>query len=198
MEKIVVLNSGGFDSVVLLHYYYYILGAKNLVSLHFLHGERNEKEQLDCVEKVCKKLNIPSKVIRLPKFDWTKGTFYNEKFDGVFSSYLEFRNLVFLSYGISYAEAISADTVGLAILGGQETYKDCSPNFLFNLENISMMANIKIDTPFSCRDKDSLSHIAKYLKIGRDEFFSCDHPVNGKPCGKCADCRNIEKIYRNI
>ncbi|MBP3888485.1 MAG: 7-cyano-7-deazaguanine synthase [Cellulosilyticum sp.] len=198
MEKIVVLNSGGFDSIVLLHYYYYILGEKNLISLHFTHGEKNEREQLECAEKVCDKLNIPSKVIHLPSFDWTKGNFYNEKFIDAKSSYLEYRNLVFLAYGISFAQAIEASTVGLAILGGQESYIDCSPNFLYNVENISMMANIKIDTPFSCRSKESLGHIVKYLKIKRDEFFSCDHPINNKPCGECDDCKNIEKIYRNI
>ena len=67
LEKIVVLNSGGFDSVVLMNCIHNWFPNAKIHSLHFRYGARNGEQQLKCVEKVCKKINAISQVIDLPK-----------------------------------------------------------------------------------------------------------------------------------
>ena len=50
--KVIVLCSGGFDSVTLMNYLHILEEENEIYSLHFLYGARNEKQQLECVNKV--------------------------------------------------------------------------------------------------------------------------------------------------
>ena len=116
MRKIVVLNSGGFDSIVLLHEVCDSYKNATIHSLHFNYGEINSEEQDKCVDNVCKKLGVEDVRIQIPKLSWTKNKFYdNDKLEYE-SQYLEYRNLIFLSYAVSYAQSIGADKIYLAIL----------------------------------------------------------------------------------
>lgn len=198
MSKIVVLNSGGFDSIVLMNYLHYILGEDEIYSLHFLYGAKNEMQQRECVKKVCEKIGvIEDKVIQLPKIDWTKSDFFNEGYNKE-TQYLEYRNLIFLSYALSYAEAIGAEKVCLALINLYD-YPDTSIPFLQGLNSFSELNGIAIDAPFIYDNKMRLGHIAKYLNITEDDYFSCDVPdVNGRPCGKCADCLALREIKEKL
>lgn len=194
MSKTVVLNSGGFDSVVLMKYLHTIQEEPEIHSLHFLYGANNEKQQLECVNKVCEEIGAVNKVITLPKIDWTQSQFFKEGEYKDSSQYLEYRNLIFLSYAISYAEAIGADLICVAFINNTQ-YADTSVEFLRNLNAISNTSGIFIDAPFIFDSKTRLGHIAKYLGIKRDDYFSCDKPTsNGKPCGVCPDCLALKDI----
>ena len=194
----VVLNSGGFDSVVLINYLKTILQEEGIHSLHFLYGANNEKEQLRCVNKVCKKLEVVNKVIRLPEFGWTSHDFYTNKEYTKKGQYLEYRNLIFLSYASSYAEAIKADRVYLALINNSD-YPDCTIEFLQGLNSFCEPASgINISAPFIFDSKYRLAHIAKYLGIKDSDYFSCDKPVDGKPCGVCLDCTTIQSLKDEI
>lgn len=199
MSKIVVLNSGGFDSITLMHYLKYIQGEDEIYSLHFLYGANNEKQQLECVNKVCEKLGAVNKVIQLPKIDWTQSNFFGSTEKSKESQYLEYRNLIFLSYALSYAEAIGAEKVYLALINNSG-YPDTTVEFLQGLNSFCEPAsNIVIDAPFIFDGKQRLAHIAKYVGIKEDEYFSCDNPYNdGTPCGVCADCKALKEIFKKV
>lgn len=194
-EKIVVLNSGGFDSIVLMNYIHTVLGFKNLYSLHFKYGALNEEQQLKCVNKVCEKLNIPNKVIELPPFNWSNSNFFDSNNFDLSTQYVEYRNLIFISYAISYAESIGADRVFVAFLN-QWDYPDTTPEFIQGLNFLS--EKISVEAPFHYNNKEVLGHFAKYLGISEDDYFSCDDPVNGKPCGKCLDCVALKDIREKL
>lgn len=199
MSKIVVLNSGGFDSVVLMNYLHTIQEEKEIYSLHFLYGANNEKQQLECVNKVCEKLGAVNKVIQLPLIDWTQSKFFKAEGYEKQSQYLEYRNLIFLSYALSYAEAIGADKVYLALINNSG-YPDTTVEFLQGLNSFCEPAShIVIDAPFIFDGKQRLAHIAKYLGIKEDEYFSCDVPTpEGRPCGECDDCVAIKEIFKKV
>lgn len=199
MGKIVVLNSGGFDSVVLMNYLHTIQGEKDIHSLHFLYGANNEEQQLRCVNKVCEKLGAVNKIIRLPCIDWSAGNFFKDSEYEVSSQYLEYRNLIFLSYALSYAESIKADTIFLALINNSN-YPDTSLEFLQGLNSFCQPASgICIDAPFLFDSKFRLGHIANYLGITSDDYYSCDKPnSNGSPCGRCLDCLAIKEVTELI
>lgn len=199
MSKIVVLNSGGFDSVVLMEYLHFIQGEDEIYSLHFLYGANNEKQQLECVNKVCEKVGAVNKVIQIPKIDWSKGEFFSKGEYKSSSQYLEYRNLIFLSYALSYAESIGAEKIYLALLNMYD-YPDTSLTFLQGLNYFSEPASgISIDAPFIFDNKMRLGHIAKYLNIKKEDFFSCDKPLeDGSPCGVCDDCKALEEIKEKV
>ena len=93
MKKVVVLNSGGFDSSVLINDVCSLFEDENteVYSLHFLYGAPNEREQKKCVKKMCDRLGVENVVIRLPKIKWSKSKFYNIKATDYESNYLEYR-----------------------------------------------------------------------------------------------------------
>ena len=199
MSKIVVLNSGGFDSVVLMNYLHTIQEEKEIYSLHFLYGANNEKQQLECVNKVCEKVGAVNKVIQLPLIDWTNSNFFEAEGYDKQTQYLEYRNLIFLSYALSYAEAIGADRIYCAFLNHYE-YPDTTIQFLQGLNSFcEPSSGISIDAPFIFDNKGRLGHIAKYLGVKKEDYFSCDVPTpEGKPCGKCADCIALEEIFKKL
>ena len=200
MSKIVVLNSGGFDSVVLMNYLHTIQEEKEIYSLHFRYGANNEDQQLKCVKKVCDKVGaIQCKIIDLPKMNWTKNEFFGSVEHSKQSHYLEYRNLIFLSYAISYAEAIGANKIYVAFLNHND-YPDTTIEFLQGLNSFCEPASgIVIDAPFIFDNKLRLGHIAKYLGIKENEYFSCDYPHNdGTPCGVCSDCKALKEIFNKI
>lgn len=195
-EKIVVLNSGGFDSVVLVHHLVHTLEKGNEIhSLHFKYGSRNELAQLIRVNKVCKKLGLVNHKITLPKFNWTHSRFYKPKFNDPESQYLEYRNLIFLSYALSFAESIGAKKIYLAVLKSYQGYTDTSPDFLSKIYELGKLNGIEIIAPFSDYDKYALRSFIKEYKIENDEYFSCDIPKFGLfKCDGCMDCESISEL----
>ena len=161
-KKIVVLNSGGFDSVVLMNVIRNTYPDTEIHSLHFRYGARNEEQQSRCAEKVCEKVGAVSTVIDLPKFTWTTNNFYKE--DNVYETqYLEYRNLVFLSYAISYAESVGAKEIYLATYQPNEVgYNDNNDIFYKGLNSFTTKnSGIELKTPFwDIRDKFDLLSLA--------------------------------------
>ena len=196
-EKIVVLNSGGFDSIVLINQLYLGFPNAEIHSLHFTYGARNTQQQLNCVNRVCEKLNINSMVIPLPEFTWTKGNFYKEGYT-YDTQYVEYRNLVFLSYALSYAESIGATKIYLAVLKG--SYKDNNGVFFNGLNSFSIKnSGIEIVTPFRDLYKEDLLSLAVSALILPTDYFSCDVPnEKGEPCGECLDCKSLKDINSTL
>lgn len=201
-ENIVVLNSGGFDSVVLMNCLYFQSQTQSegvqIHSLHFHYGARNEAQQQRCVDKVCEKVGAVNKVIDLPKFDWTSSQFYEEGY-AYNTQYLEYRNLIFLAYALSYAESVGAKKIYLAILGNGN-YADTNNVFLKGMNSFSVKnSGIEIITPFDKCLKTDLITYAIQSGMKTDDYFSCDNPTeDGEPCGYCLDCEDLKEINKTL
>ena len=187
-EKIVVLNSGGFDSVVLLHDVVYDNETSEVHSLHFTYGELNRKSQNKYVDKVCKKLGVVNKKITIPKINWSSNKFYDKGVLEFNSQYLEYRNLIFLSYAVSYAQSIGANKIYLAVLKSHG-YCDTSKEFIEGLNQSIKESGITIFAPYSDLEKNNLWCRANLFGIKDGDFVSCDCK---KPCGVCGDCNEIK------
>lgn len=193
--KIVALNSGGFDSVVMLHYLRDTYHDAEIHSLHIDYRQRNSSQEERCAKKVCEKLNIEYHDLFIEPFSWTKSEFYNDGYKDNKSQEVEFRNLVFLSYALSLAKAIDADYIYAAILKSMG-YVDTSTKFIDGFNNICKLVGIEFVTPFHDLSKEDLFSFAFDYGIKTEEFFSCDNPLpNGEPCRKCPDCEILQDMY---
>lgn len=197
MSRVVVLNSGGFDSITLINLVHKMWGDLEIHSLHFLYGARNTKQQEECVDRVCKKIGAVNVKIPLPPFTWTTGEFYKPGYDDK-TQYVEYRNMVFLSYALSYAQAVGAKQIFLATL--KSDYVDCSKKFLHHMNSIAKMSGIYIEAPFSdCKFKLSLAEYAKSCGVKKGDYFSCDNPLeDGRPCGTCVDCVSLKEVEKYL
>lgn len=190
--KVIALNSGGFDSIILMHFLKE--QGYEIISLFFDYGQNNVEQERKCAEKVCEKLEVDGYYITLPTFTWSESSVV--KLDRTKSQYIEWRNLIFLSYATSLAESIGVETIFMALIDNNvtEIYKDCSPDFVDRYN--SMNLGVKVEAPFIYNFKEELAPLAKKYGISRDDFFSCNLPtLSGEPCQKCGDCVGIEEIY---
>lgn len=201
-KKAIILNSGGFDSVCLVHKLMEEYKAEELISLFFIYGQRNVSKERDMSQKVANKFGIKHIEIELPKFTWdSTSLLFNETEDctNVEGQYLAMRNLIFFSYATSLAESTGCDYIYSAILEGG-TYSDTTEEFVNNFYTlVKDSTNINFETPFIDLDKPDLLPIVRRHGIDVKDFFSCNIPNElGEPCGKCGDCTCLEDLYKEV
>lgn len=195
MNKILVLCSGGFDSITLLNLVRDENPDSEIHTLFFEYGQKTSVQEYACAIQASHKLNCIFHRVTLPKFSWTKGDFYSPEFSGD-GEYLEMRNLVFISYALSFCESLGCDTLCMAVLKSL-MYYDTSEEFLSKVEGIANDKGVSLYLPFSELEKRELESFAFKYNIHEGDFFSCDNPVNGKPCGKCPDCLAIQEVMNH-
>lgn len=196
MSKIVVLNSGGFDSIVLSHYVKEYYEGCETHNLFFNYGQLNLESERGCSFNCAKKLEYIFKEITLPPFDWSDSVLSGGEDK---SQYIPLRNLVFISYALSYAKGIGADKIFCAFIGNfnGEYYEDTSPEFLEKINELSKIFGIEILAPFIDQYKEFLlKSLARKYGIYENDFHSCN--FGNTPCGKCGDCLILKEMYEDI
>src|SRR5208283_5339375 len=136
-RKAVILLSGGLDSSTTL--YYAAQQGYTCYCLIFDYGQKHKKEIIQakriartrCAESVCVKISLPWKGSALldRKISIPQGRALDAKDIPV--TYVPGRNIIFLSFAASYAEAIGADTIFIgANAVDYSGYPDCRPEFI--------------------------------------------------------------------
>ena len=190
-KKAVVLNSGGFDSTTLLAMLAHF-NEREIYSVYFDCGQLNNPECSKVARENAEKAGAHHYEVKLPKFSWTKSTFYKEGVNDYDGQYLEMRNLVFISYAMSLADSVGSEEIYAAILNNTD-YKDTSTEFLEAMRGLCESVGMTFNTPFSNNCKAEMFELAKAVGVGtKYKYFSCDLPVNGSPCHDCLDCKDTD------
>lgn len=197
--KVVVLNSGGFDSVCLINHLKNNLEPDmELHTLFFDYGQNNASMERSCARKVAMKTSSTFTEVKIPKISWTNSNFYGKDFIDPQSQYLEYRNLIFLSYALSFCESIKAERIYMALLK-HLNFKDTSELFLEKFNSLSeSLERVSVLTPFSNFEKYDLSPIAFLHGITPSDYFSCDTPKFNRPCGECPDCLLLKEMEEDF
>lgn len=203
-EKILVLCSGGFDSIVMLNELVQIEGVpvEDIHIMFFNYGQKNYVQECACTEIMIDKLNIPrlnTIGFQLPNFNgWASSSLTDDNVENphsLESQYVPMRNMIFFSYALSYAQSKGCKKIYSAILSNG-TYDDTNSEFLGSIVDIADRVGIKFVFPYAGETKMSLAGLARKMGIKPDDFFSCNTPVNGEPCGLCEDCKLIAQINK--
>jgi len=214
MKKALVLSSGGVDSTTCVSIAIKDVGVENVTTVSIFYGQKHSKE-LECAEKVAKFYGVPHKVIDLSKtgiFDGSNCPLLQQSNEdipeksyaeqiaengkGMVTTYVPFRNGLFLSSVAALAMAIYPDDEVDIYLGAHaddaagSAYADCSCEF-----TSTMGAAIAIGTYEKVRIKAPLVNLNKagVVKIGLELgtpyhlTWSC-YRGGDKPCGKCGTC----------
>jgi 7-cyano-7-deazaguanine synthase len=202
-KKAVILLSGGLDSSTTL--YDAADQGYTCYCLVFDYGQRHKKEIIQAkavaqkagFRSVCVKISLPWKGSALldNKISVPQGRALNAK--GIPITYVPARNIIFLSFAASYAEAIGAKTIFIgANAVDYSGYPDCRPEFIRAYQ--AMLArglktsvegkSIKVRTPLIRLSKAQIVQLAVKLKVPLHLTWSC---YNGgrRPCGVCDSCR---------
>jgi len=202
-HKAVILLSGGLDSSTTL--YYADSQGYECHCLIFDYGQRHRKEIIQATKiarscragSVCVKISLPWKGSALldNKISLPRGRALDAKDIPV--TYVPGRNIIFLSFAASYAEAIGANTIFIgANAVDYSGYPDCRPEFIrayqamlsFGLKSSVEGKSIKVATPLIHLSKARIVKLAVQLKVPLQLTWSC-YNGGSKPCGVCDSCR---------
>ena len=184
MKKVLLLTSGGLDSITLLYDYKY--NGYYVEALFFNYKQKALKSELKCLKYHCEKLNVPY-IIKDINIDWSNSLLVNNSND----LYVEYRNLIFLSYAFSIAQAKNFDIVAYGVLRSAG-YVDTSMEFINSMRVIAKKGNLTLETPYCNFYKDEVAEIAKNLGVDIRMTHTCNY--SDIPCGKCDECRQIAEL----
>ncbi len=207
-KKAVLLLSGGLDSATTAAI---ALGRGfELYALTFYYGQKHNIE-IESAKKLANFFNIKDHIIiELPVKIFHSALVKNSGIEvpknrdpetdtEIPPTYVPARNILFLSYALSYAESIGARDIFIgATAVDYSGYPDCRPEFF---ECYNKMANMgtraglsgdcfNIEAPLLKMKKSEIIAKGKDLDIDYSLTHSCYDPyVDGTPCGECDSCK---------
>jgi len=192
--------SGGLDSATTL--YYAKRNGFEPYCLVFDYGQRHKRE-VAAARQIARALKAPLETVTI-SLPW-KGSSLLDKSKAIPSSavtgtipdtYVPARNIIFLSFALSYAEVIRAEAVFIgAHAQDYSGYPDCRPEFYRAFDAVIKTGTkagvegnkINIITPLINKTKSEIVKLGFSLGVPFGRTWSCYH--GGKrPCGKCDSC----------
>jgi 7-cyano-7-deazaguanine synthase len=207
-KKCIVLLSGGLDSATVAAVAFH--DGYEIYAISFEYGQRHFVE-LDSAVKIAHKykviehliIKIPADIFRnsslssLSKESVPKNRSIQKNQD-IPTTYVPARNILFLSYALSYAETIGASDIFIGVNAlDYSGYPDCRPEFI---EAFQTMANkgtrtgsqggeIRIHVPLVKLSKKEIILLGTSLDVDYAMTHSCYDPTpDGKACGACDSC----------
>jgi 7-cyano-7-deazaguanine synthase len=198
-KKVVVLASGGMDSVTALYEAqesHHVIGA-----LSFDYGSKHNHKEIPFAAWHCERLAIPHHVIAL---DFV-GRFFKSDLlksggsipDGHYEeqtmkqTVVPFRNGIMLSIAGGFAESIAAEGLVVAAHAGDHAiYPDCREDFMKAMGDairLGTYAHVEILRPFIHFTKAAIVRRGHNLGVDFSKTWSC-YKGGTIHCGKCGTC----------
>jgi 7-cyano-7-deazaguanine synthase len=194
-KKAIILLSGGLDSATTLY-----LAKKQgfkCLCLIFDYGQRHRKE-IASAKRIAQSVNCVYQILKI-KLPW-KGSALLDKnvkmptgnrlsgypvIRGIPATYVPARNIIFLSFALSYAEAIKAEAIFIgAHIQDYSGYPDCRPEFY---RAFKRKKKLKIKTPLIRKSKAQIIRLGERLGVPFEFTWSC-YQGQKEPCRKCDSC----------
>jgi 7-cyano-7-deazaguanine synthase len=206
-SKVVVLVSGGMDSVVAL---YDARAAHEVVgAVSFNYGSKHNCREIPFAERHCEKLGVAHRVIPLG--------FINELFtshllasggaipDGHYEeqamkqTVVPFRNGIMLAIAGGYAESIGATGLVIAAHAGDHAiYPDCRETFMQAMDaalRSGTYAEVELLRPFIAMKKAQIVRRGHELGVDFAQTWSC-YKGGDIHCGTCGTCVERREAFQ--
>ncbi|HDM22328.1 MAG TPA: 7-cyano-7-deazaguanine synthase QueC [Methanomicrobia archaeon] len=195
--KAVVLMSGGLDSCVCAG-----IAKKMGYDLNILfvrYGQKTEKKEEQSVKKLAEYFEADLKLLDLRFLGEIGGSALTDEIEvrkddtGIPSTYVPFRNSIFLSLATAWAEVLGAK----AIFYGANSvdfsgYPDCRPDYFKAFQNLiekgTKRGDIKLLVPLAEMSKSQIVKKGMEMGLPLEYTWSC-YFSNEKACGKCESCK---------
>lgn len=205
--KVLVLLSGGMDSVTLLHKMHTEHDVVGALSFHY--GSKHNDREIPFAKDHCELLGINHQNISLEfiaqhfKSDLLKsggdipeGHYESENMK---QTVVPFRNGIMLSIAAGYAESIEADAVAIAAHSGDHAiYPDCRDDFMDSMSAALQKGtykDIQLLRPFVGIRKEDIAALGKELNVDYAKTWSC-YKGGDLHCGKCGTCVERKEAFQ--
>jgi 7-cyano-7-deazaguanine synthase len=215
MEQSLVLFSGGIDSTTAL--YWALREKKNISALTFDYGQRHKLE-IRQSKKITENLSIPHKILMVnlnqiggssltdPSLPLPLFSQIEEIEEGLPSTYVPFRNGIFLSLAAAWAEVNKVNTIvcGFNVVDSPN-YPDTRRAFVEAMEkaiNAGTRAafggeKLHLLSPFLDMRKSEI--IEHGLSLGADYSYSIScYQGSEIPCMECSSCLLRQKAWEEV
>ncbi len=204
-RRCVVLLSGGLDSAVTAG----IAREEGygLYALTFLYGQKHGRE-IESARKIAEWLGvIEHRMINMDLKEISRSSLLHNGEDipdarddmgkGIPSTYVPARNIILLSYALSYAESIGAKAIFIgANAVDYSGYPDCRPEFFRALQEAFTMGTktgiqgnpVVLIYPVIDLTKSEIISWGVELDVPLEHTWSC-YRGGEKACGKCESCK---------
>ena len=200
----IALLSGGLDSATAAALA--IESGDRVIGLSFDYGQRHRRE-LKAAEQVAQSLGLAEHHrISVNLAAWGGSALTDDqvriptdgvKNDGIPATYVPGRNTVFISIGLSLAEARAAQRLVLGVNAVDYSgYPDCRPDYLEAFQSLADLASksgreghgTKLWAPLVTWSKTKIVQEALRLDVPIADTWSC-YSGGDYPCGVCDSCR---------
>jgi 7-cyano-7-deazaguanine synthase len=202
-ELAIVLVSGGMDSCVSTaianeHY--------RLALLHVNYSQRTESRELMAFLDIAAFYNIPEERILMSNIDCLRKIGGSSLTDSsmdvqdaqlhskeIPTSYVPFRNTLFLTIAVSWGEVIGAKKVFIgAVEQDSPGYPDCRPIYYDAFNKLIKVGTkpstcIEVETPLISKSKSEIVKMGMTLNAPLHLSWSC-YKNTDKACGVCHSC----------
>lgn len=183
--KLLILNSGGYDSTVCLEWA--IQNNHSATSLFFNYNQHTLEVESKFAQINAEMREIEHKIVNIP-LSWGLPS-------GGYNVYIPYRNLIFFANALSIAEAENYDGIvsGIIKCPNGDYYSDANPKFVHWFRTECEVAGKKFLTPLMHKTKEEVYELGRRMGIDPVDTWSCDSAVKEfgylfKRCGKCNDC----------
>ena len=204
--KVVVLVSGGMDSVTALHW-----AAREhevVAGLSFDYGSKHNHRELPFAALHCHALEVRHEVVKL---DFMDRLFKSDllksggeipeghyEAENMKQTVVPFRNGILLAVAAGFAESVEAEGLVIAAHSGDHAiYPDCREEFMHPMaEAIRSGTYVGIDLlrPFIAERKEGIAAIGAGLGIDFSRTWSC-YKGGELHCGKCGTCVDRKEAF---
>lgn len=197
--KVVVLCSGGMDSVTALHW---ARREHQLVAaVSFNYGAKHNPRELPFAAEQAARLGVRHEVITL---DFVNRLFSSHLLQGggaipdghyeaanMKQTVVPFRNAIMLSIAAGFAESAGADGLVIAAHGGDHAiYPDCREEFMAAMGEamrLGTYAQVELLRPFIALTKAGIAREGARLGVDYTRTWSC-YKGGARHCGRCGTC----------
>lgn len=206
MKKAIVLLSGGLDSTTTL--FFAKKKGYKVSCLIFDYNQRHKREISSAI-RIAKRAGCEHKVVKI-ELPWKGSALLDKRISvpkkggaGIPATYVPARNTIFLSFALSFAEAIGARDIFIGANAIDFSgYPDCRPHYYKAFNKLSRLATkvgienraIKINAPLISKSKKQIVLLARKLRVPLELTWSC-YRGGQRPCGVCDSCRLRKKGF---
>lgn len=203
-DKALVVFSGGQDSTTCLFWAMERFAQVEVVT--FDYGQKHRLE-IECAKEIANEMGINHHILDMSLLNQLTANALTreeikveENSDGLPSTFVPGRNLLFLSFAGVLASQIGAKHL---VTGVSETdfsgYPDCRDIFMKSLNvtlNLSMDSTFVIHTPLMWINKAQTWELADQLGVldfVREKTLTCYNGIKADGCGECPACQLRKK-----